>query len=70
MPTYIGNIIDQVIKERKKGAFIQHFWRPTGALVVTEGGDELVENNTDRGVIGIFIEAFYGDEIVERNLGI
>ena len=62
-----GNIIDQVIKERNTGAFIQCFWRSTSVLVV---GDELVKNNTDRGVIGIFIEGFYGIKFLERELAI
>ena len=35
-----------------------------------EGGDELVEDNTNRGVIGVLIEEFYGSELVEYNLAI
>ena len=49
-------MIDYGIKEHKIGKFIQSLWRPTGVLVVTEGANELVENNTDCSVIGIFIE--------------
>ena len=56
MPMQISNSIDQVIIERKTGVFIQRFWNPTGVLVVTEGGNELVENNANCGVIGIFAE--------------
>ena len=50
--------------------FIQRFWSPTGVLVVTEGGNELVENNTNCGVIVIFIEDFYGSKFLEHNLAI
>ena len=43
-----------VIKVRSSSA--------SGVIVVMEGGDELVKNNTDRGVIGVlsknFMEAF------------
>ena len=70
MPTYIGDKIDEGIEECKKGSFIQSFWCPTGVLVVTEGGDELVENNTDSGIIEIFIEELYGSDLVERDLAI
>ena len=50
--------------------FIQIFWLLNSILVVTEGGDELVEKNTDCGFIGIFIEEFYSSEFAERKLAI
>ena len=68
MRTYISDSIDQLIKGCKTGVSIQRLWRPTDMIVVTEDGNKLVENNTDRGVIGIFIEEFYGSEIMERYL--
>ena len=46
------------IEERTTGVFIQRFWRPTCVIIGTESGNEIVENNTYRGVIGIFIEEF------------
>ena len=52
--------------ECKTGAFIQRFWYLVGILVVTEGGDELVENNTDRFVNEGFTKEFYGRKLVER----
>ena len=35
-----------------------------------KGRNELVENNTDSDVIGVFIEEFYGNDLVERYLAI
>ena len=35
-----------------------------------KGRNELVENNTDSDVIGVFIEFFYGSELLERYLAI
>ena len=70
MPTQIGSMIDQEIKERKTSTFIQRFWRLTSVLVVTEGNNELVKNNTDRGIIGVFIEEFDGSDFVGDELAL
>ena len=50
--------------------FIQRFWCLTSKVLVTEGGNELVESNTYRGVIGCFIREFNRSNIVERYLAI
>ena len=63
-------MIYYVIKEYNTGTFTHILWRPTGLLIFTEGGNKLVENNTDHDVIGVFIEEFYGSDCLERDLAI
>ena len=44
--------------------------RLTSVLEVTEGNNEFVRNNTDRGIIGVFIEEFDGSDFVGDELAL